>query len=86
MQSETTKNQIAEWHLDSVNRATKQRTMRNYVYKCEVCGSTNVEMKMWANPNDLHDIATNQDIPKNPSECYCLDCDDNIIIIYEPTS
>lgn len=45
--------------------------MTKYVIKCTECGSTNVQIKCWVNPN------TNEvfDECENPlRECWCEDC------------
>ena len=44
------------------------------VFLCSNCGSDNVEMKAWVNPNtdDIGDTISSED-----EDCYCNDCDGN---------
>ncbi|MFI3293850.1 MAG: hypothetical protein SNI70_10085 [Rikenellaceae bacterium] len=51
--------------------------------KCKKCGSTNVEVRTWVNPNTL-EVASLLDIHTIISEqadCWCKECDDNAELI-----
>ncbi len=56
--------------------------MEKFEYKCSKCNGTNVEARFWVNPNDLRDINPDQEI-WDEQDCYCNDCEDNILIKYE---
>jgi hypothetical protein len=43
-------------------------------WRCGVCGSLNVEMKMWVDSNDLK-ITSQDSVDRN--ECWCRDCEEH---------
>lgn len=56
-----------------------------YIYKCSNCGSTNVEMKAWVNPNNDNsyvDTVSDGEAEDN----YCSNCDGHykLDVIKEP--
>ncbi len=57
--------------------------MEDFEYRCSKCGGTNVEIKFWVNPNDLlnTDICGEQEILSD-KDCFCKDCEDNILVVY----
>ena len=44
---------------------------KKYVYKCQECGSENIQVKMWVNPN------TNEVVDDECAEelCWCEECE-----------
>ena len=45
--------------------------MARYIFRCKVCGSTNVQIKCWVNPN-TDEIIDECDNPWR--ECWCENC------------
>ena len=55
--------------------------------KCKKCGSANVEVRTWVNPNtsevtSLSDIAT---IITEEDDCWCKECGENVKLVIEET-
>ncbi len=51
--------------------------------KCKKCGSSNVEIRTWINPNTL-EVTSLSDIDtiiSEESDCWCKECDDNAELI-----
>lgn len=44
---------------------------------CSECGSSNVRMRMWVNPNN-NDISGDCYDCKDEDECLCCECDENV--------
>jgi uncharacterized protein with von Willebrand factor type A (vWA) domain len=54
--------------------------MKKTIWKCSECGSQNVEIKNWINPN-TGEIGTNDSLEIN--DCFCLDCSEHHMLIPE---
>lgn len=50
--------------------------MAKYIFKCTECGSTNVQIKCWVNPN-TGEVIDECDNPMR--ECWCEDCKEHIV-------
>ena len=53
------------------------------VLYCEECGSTDVEMKMWVNPN-TEEIAGDCSSPKEEEDCWCKMCEEHVKLLTLP--
>ena len=49
--------------------------MKEHVITCSHCGSENVEMKHWINPNLKFMHEQYQEWPTDEEDCWCRDCD-----------
>lgn len=56
--------------------------LENTLY-CENCGSTDVEMKMWVNPN-TSEIGDDCSSRKEAGDCFCNECQDNTRLLTLP--
>jgi len=45
-----------------------------YIYKCQECGGTNVQIKIWYYPNE-EKLANGDELDKN--DVWCDDCEDH---------
>ena len=48
--------------------------MSKTIWKCTECGGTNVEIKMWVNPNTNEQSDTGG---LERSDCWCKDCEEH---------
>lgn len=53
------------------------------VLYCEECGSTDVEMKMWVNPN-TEEIGGDCSSRKEEEDCWCKECEDHVKLLTLP--
>jgi hypothetical protein len=45
--------------------------MKNFIYYCSNCGGTNVQRKVWVNPNTNE---LGESISNDQEDCWCNDC------------
>ena len=53
---------------------------RKTIYVCKQCGSTNVQVMVWANPNTHHIFDDVQGVNEN---VWCEDCEDHTDLVEE---
>ena len=46
--------------------------MKKYIFRCKKCGSTNIQILAWVNPNTNEVVADNEE-----KECWCEDCEEH---------
>jgi len=48
--------------------------MSKFIWKCTVCGGTNVQIKQWVNPNTNE---VDSDNGLDNEDCWCQDCEEH---------
>jgi hypothetical protein len=54
--------------------------MKKYIYLCKDCGSENIQIMVWTNPNTDEIIDDVQGIKEN---VWCEDCEDHVELVRE---
>lgn len=51
--------------------------------KCSVCGSTDVQIKMWVKPNEDNEPTTEfiDEIINKKDDCWCCECGSNVTLV-----
>lgn len=52
------------------------------MWHCKECNSIDVEGQVWAKANDTNQVTT-ADFDTNSGDCYCVDCEDNVCLIWK---
>ena len=55
-----------------MNYTKWNKTMKKYIFRCKKCGSTNIQILAWVNPNTNEVVADNEE-----KECWCEDCEEH---------